>query len=627
MSNIESLEDKIRKNIASFYSDPYEEIKYGEDGYIPEIKFLFPGLPVNRNKHTWNGPLHLGDYLYGPKTFFKKSIVTHILKNDHDKFMVFSEDISSEKIGKITPTGRTGPYVEDYSLVVANKINVDKVNNNIRTLEIGEDADIARYIAFFIDKKKKRELDPLSLFSFPKDNMGIDELEDFFDRANEINDKIVLTREQYNNPLTSRRGIYEKLKDTKITPDKDPQEIADDINNFVVNNLYQFKPGGNYNRLFNSPIVLEEGDYYEEIKELLEGQQMSPQEARELSLNGKGRTITEDFISKRYILPSGDKVSQDVDINIAEAYFSEAVNVLKGMLLGERGTLKDDPVLKQYSEEGEKIHQKAEKAFRNGHKEKGEELVSLYRERQELVQAYMRNTKKEIAEDLGLVKLSDTDLSVEKFLFDDEYTKSSSEEIITLREGLSQFSQEHLRKSRTTQTIDTIVEGLKVNTDDVSEAEIRMKEWDKNPFEKPTYRDLKCCLFMGKKARPRLLREISDPNTFYLETSIGSKKAMVIGKKIDTDEYGTVALVNSVEAGSNIMKKKSVANAVNSMIQEYSAQIGADTVVYNSEPGNTAPNQFLETLNMEKTEVNYINESENWLETTFPSRHYVTKVS
>lgn len=564
--------------------------------------------------------------------------ITFLLENSERNVLV-GDYVSWDKIGDVVEFGPSLP-TEDYNIIVANRFYYTEASDRVRLLEVSDcEKSLQDYVELFTEQKMKGNLDVFNFFNFPRQQMSTHEIRDFLKISNEVLERVFFDRNIYNFAAPKKESDYYKLM--RIDMGQSVEDNVNRLNNVVYDFLEEYTPlrrSMDIPKIFTTPYIKEFKELLREhipeqnIQELYPGRFFD-----EVLFEWKGTPLNPDYEAKRLIDPDGNiqKITDlnNVDQEMNKQYFDAGLDILKGMLFGRRGVLKDDRHMEALKKESHEIHLSAQKAFRKGDTEKGQKLIEDYGEFGDLLHSYALHTRREIAEEWGLIEFTGHD-SLD-FTFSEQYDENSSGELLRFKDGLHQFAQEYLQPSRTTHTIDRIVRNMTVRTEELSEANIQMYEWDKTINTKPSHNKTKCCLF-AEANEAMLLHEVSNPYTFFLVTDNGDKQAVVIGAKMKDTTYGDVAVINGVESASNIVKRSDVSKAIEDMVQQYARDIGANAVVYNTDPLNTAPGHFLKHIEAPIRDLNlsHIGEvdydflpGDRWLETNLQDNHYVIDIS
>ena len=183
-----------------------------------------------------------------------------------------------------------------------------------------------------------------------------------------------------------------------------------------------------------------------------------------------------------------------------------------------------------------------------------------------------------------------------------------------LKEVLNQLSQHYLT-GKSKEKADYISRNLKVSIDDTI-GSVELEVWDKNIETISTYDDYRCCGFLNASFGngSAIARYMTDASVQLLHIMADDKEAMAITVATEDENKKKVLLIDSVESDTHIFSRKDVSKTAVKAIDDYAKEAGFDYVIYSTNPGNTAPVEFVEHLDGDVEEVDLIIDDEIFLE-------------
>ncbi len=140
-------------------------------------------------------------------------------------------------------------------------------------------------------------------------------------------------------------------------------------------------------------------------------------------------------------------------------------------------------------------------------------------------------------------------------------------------------------------------EAITVRPDQVTAEAVQVRLWDKNPETAPTQAESRCCAFLGGVNEHALIDYMADDHTQIMEIRTGDD----VGYATMWEATGPVRdylVVDTLESRSHMFHRRNseVVEAALDGIEEYAAEAGHDAVIYNENGRNSAPREFIETL-------------------------------
>lgn len=301
---------------------------------------------------------------------------------------------------------------------------------------------------------------------------------------------------------------------------------------------------------------------------------------------GSTQYTASDEFSQTYHISTTDHTITEKQEQLNQELRTEAIELLADILDGKGQLHVTDKIYQDHLDTYTSLGEHISELYRRGETDKADKLRTekhkLEESMAELRQDWLENRYGE----LGIA----------------DYESGS---LATIREGLSQLAQEYLEDCQAKHEAEQIVDRIELGAEDLGANTVRVEAWDKDLRNMPDYETYNGCIFPGfGNGDFMLLDMMTEEDTQFLNITAGDKNAIAITRQMQDTETGeNYLVVNSVESASNVLKRESVTTAVDQGIQEYAASLDMDAVVYNPEPRNTAPKQFVNHLTYDTRNV------------------------
>lgn len=290
--------------------------------------------------------------------------------------------------------------------------------------------------------------------------------------------------------------------------------------------------------------------------------------------------VTRPGFERTYAIhPEREELTEDLG-ETRDAAYESGLDLLRDI---RRNAVKVDAGGEVDHDRLEELGKKIGEAARNGDEARKEELI----EERERVKREARSAEDEIEHFFDRLQGDFSDL-------EDPGPDA-------VQYALRQAAQELLPADTPAQEkAEQYAEAITVRPDEITAEAVQVRLWDKDPETAPTQRESRCCAFIGGVNEHALVDYMRDPHTQIMEVRTGDK----VGYATMFEARGAVRdylVVDTLESSSHMFHPRNteVVEATLQGIEEYAEEAGHDAVIYNADGRNSAPREFVETIEEE----------------------------